>query len=327
MRKALAASAIALIASAGILAPSTAAFALPPCFSNCVVTFTPGAQTTWTVPANATDVSVVVAGGAGGTNLYAAAPGGAGGQVTVDLGTAYDGQTLHILAGAIGQDVSLSLPGGGGEGSYVSATSGFVVIAGGGGGTGALSSPRAALPGGAGGFATASADGTDAPIVNTYNDGGLGAIGATPGTATTQPGLAAYGGTGGVASVAPDGTITPGVGGDAAGFLNFPVAQGGGGYAGGGGGSAEIGGPSIAAAGGGGGGSGFLAAGLTASATAPNTGAGSITFTYSLPALAETGIPVPWWVPTGAAAFVLLGIALLAWGSRRRQRRRHRASD
>jgi len=282
VRKALAASLIAMVAATGILVPSMAAFAAPPCLSGCVVTFTPGAQTTWSVPANATDVSVVVAGGAGGNSLYAGAPGGPGGQVTVDLATAYNGQTLHVLVGAMGHDIAPGLPGGGGEGSYLSATSGFLVIAGGGGGTGALEFPPAALPGGAGGYATASADGADGPIVGSYNDSGFGAVGATPGTATTQPGLASYGGTGGVASVASDGTITAGVGGDAATFASFPIAQGGGGYAGGGGGSAENGGPSTAGAGGGGGGSGFLAAGLTASAVAPNTADGSITFTYSL---------------------------------------------
>jgi len=282
VRKALASSAILLIAAASILVPSMAAFAIPPCLTACVVTFTPGAQTTWAVPANASDVSVVVAGGAGGNNTYANAPGGAGGHVTVDIGTTYNGQTLHVLVGAAGQPVTTSSPGGGGEGSYVSSTSGFVVIAGGGGGTGALSTPVGTLPGGAGGYATASADGEDGPIVNTYDISGFGAVGATPGTATTQPGLSSYGGTGGVASVALDGTITPGVGGNAAPMLGFPIAQGGGGYAGGGGGSAETGGPNSAGAGGGGGGSGFLAAGLTASATAPNTGGGSITFTYSL---------------------------------------------
>ncbi len=416
MRKALAASVIGLIAAAGILVPSMAAFAIAPCVTACVVTFTPGAQTTWSVPANAADVSVVVAGAAGGNNTYANAPGGAGGQVTVDLGTAYNGQTLHVLVGAAGQPVTTSSPGGGGEGSYVSATSGFVVVAGGGGGTGALSVPVGTLPGGAGGYATASADGEDGPIVNTYDISGLGAVGSTPGTATTQPGAIAYGGTGGIASVAADGTITPGVGGLAAVVITFPVAQGGGGYAGGGGGSAEFGGPNFAGAGGGGGGSGFLASGLIASAVAPNTATGSITFTYSFaptitappgsvaagaastttvgglpasaaftvvvtgssavvgsgtvnangdpvtltftlpdgtsagahtlslvvagatvatspaftvtaPELAATGVTVPSWVPWGAGSVVVLGVFLLWWGSRQRQRRRHRATD
>jgi len=154
-------------------------------------------------------------------------------------------------------------------------------VAGGGGGSGALAIPPTAVPGGVGGYASASGDGTDGATVNGYNDSGLGAVGATPGTPTTQAGLSAYGGTGGVASVAPDGTITPGVGGNAGVLANFPVAQGGGGYAGGGGGSAEVGGSNLNGAGAGGGGSGFLAAGLTASATTGNIGAGSITFTYT----------------------------------------------
>ncbi len=304
MRKALVTSVIGLIAAAGILVPSMAAFAAPPCLTGCVVTFTPGAQTTWSVPVDATDVSVVVAGGAGGDNTYAHAPGGPGGQVTVDLGTAYNGQTLHVLVGAAGRSVAVNLPGGGGEGSYVATASGFVAIAGGGGGTGALAIPVDTLPGGAGGYATASADGEDGPIVNTYDISGLGAVGATPGTATTQPGLPSYGGTGSAASVAADGTVTPGIGGDAAILGDYPIAQGGGGYAGGGGGSAGSGGPNTSGAGGGGGGSGFLAAGLTASAVAPNTGTGSITFTYSL---APTITAPPTSVAAGAASTTTVG--------------------
>lgn len=282
MRKAVAATLIALVATAGILVPSVAAFAAPPCLASCVVSFTPGAQTTWSVPANATDVSVVVAGGAGGASTYASAPGGAGGEVTTDLGVAYNGQTLHVLVGAAGAPISPLVPGSGGEGSYVASTAGFVVIAGGGGGTGALSTPPAAVPGGDGGYSTVSANGADGATVNGYQDSGSGAVGAVPGTATTKTGLVAYGGTGGIASVASDGTITPGVGGDAAAQFPYPVAQGGGGYAGGGGGSAEFGGSNTGGAGAGGGGSGFLATGLTASAVAANTGDGSVTFTYSL---------------------------------------------
>ncbi|GMA96354.1 hypothetical protein GCM10025881_31780 [Pseudolysinimonas kribbensis] len=90
-------------------------------------------------------------------------------------------------------------------------------------------------------------------------------------------------------------------------YLNFPVAQGGGGYAGGGGGSAMEGGSSLAAAGAGGGGSGFLRAGLTASAVEPNTGAGSITFTYTM----DPSISAPTAsVPAGSTASTIIdGVA------------------
>jgi hypothetical protein len=268
--------------AAGVFAPAAAAVAAPPCLSNCVVTFTPGAQSTWDVPGNASDVSVVVAGGSGGTNTYANAPGGRGGTATVDLGTSYNGRTQHVLVGAAGASVTTAAPGGGGGGSYIAGPSGFVVVAGGGAGAGALSSPPTAQPGGSGGFSTASVNGGDGTNANGYATSGFGAIGATPGAPGTGDSPSATGGTGTVAAVAPDGTITPGMGGAPGAQRGYPTAQGGGGYAGGGGGSDVTGGPSGAAAGAGGGGSGYVAAGLTVSAIAANTGGGSINFTYSL---------------------------------------------
>ena len=281
MRKAIVLSAFTLMA-VSVLAPATVAFAAPPCLSNCVVTFPPGAQTTWVVPSNASDVSVVVAAGAGGTNTYANALGGSGGTATVDLGKAYNGQTLHVLAGAAGAPVTVVAPGGGGGGSYVAGLSGFIVIAGGGAGAGALSTPPAAQPGGAGGYSTSSADGGAGTNANGYTTSGFGAVGAVPGAPGTGDSPVATGGSGTASSVASDGTITPGDGGAPGGTSGYPTAQGGGGYAGGGGGSDQTGGPSAAAAGAGGGGSGYVASGLIVSATAANTGAGSITFTYSL---------------------------------------------
>ncbi|GMA96356.1 hypothetical protein GCM10025881_31800 [Pseudolysinimonas kribbensis] len=63
-----------MAAAAATLIPAMSATAAPTCDTGCVVSFTPGAQTTWTVPSDATDVTVVVAGGAGGASVYASTP-------------------------------------------------------------------------------------------------------------------------------------------------------------------------------------------------------------------------------------------------------------
>ncbi|WP_344203294.1 LPXTG cell wall anchor domain-containing protein [Pseudolysinimonas kribbensis] len=249
--------------------------------SSCTVTVSPGAESTWAVPANASDVSVVVAAGAGGDSTWGAANGGAGGQITVDLGTLYNGDTLHLLAGDHGQRSDGDI-GSGGGGSYIATAAGFVVVAGGGGGGGATVDGGSSPLGGAGGYSTASANGLDGTDAPGFHAAGTGAVGSTPGQPSTTPDVIVRGSAGTVASVASDGTITPGVGGSPS--AAYPAAQGGGGYAGGGGGGSSN---NLAQypdeeAGAGGGGSGYLAAGLDAVSTAANAGAGSITITYSL---------------------------------------------
>jgi hypothetical protein len=286
LRRAIALSTVLFAAGAAVLIPAAAASAAPPCVTNCVVTVAAGPQSSWTVPANASDVSVVVAAGSGGESADLQPVGGAGGQVSVDLGTKYDGETLYSLVGAEGAGGGGPQPSGGG-GSYVATTSGFVAIAGGGGGGG--ESMASAFPpiqgsptGGAGGFSSTTSNGGNGANDGGFDAAGTGAVGATPGQTQDSPVVETTGAAGGAASVASDGTITPGVGGYPG---TTPAGGGGGGFAGGGSGDQQappLTDPGVDEAGPGGGGSGFLAAGLTASATAPHTGDGSITFTYSL---------------------------------------------
>ena len=286
LRKAIALSTVLFAAAAAVLIPAAIASAAPPCLTNCVVTVATGPQSSWVVPANASDVSVVVAAGSGGDSANLRPVGGAGGQVSVDLGTKYDGETLYLLVGAQGAVGGGPQPSGGG-GSYVATTSGFVVIAGGGGGGGG--SMASAFPpvvgspaGGAGGFSSITSNGGNGANTPGFEAAGTGAVGATPGLAPNLPTVDDAGVAGSAASVASDGTITPGAGG----FPGVtPAGGGGGGFAGGGSGDLQeppLSDPGVNEAGPGGGGSGFLTAGLTASATAPHTGNGSITFTYSL---------------------------------------------
>ncbi|MEO6115626.1 MAG: glycine-rich domain-containing protein [Pseudolysinimonas sp.] len=334
MIKPLASGVVALgTAVLSVLGFASVAVADPACATNCVVTFSPGAQTTWTVPSSAVSVSIAVAGGAGGSNTLfdtTLVPGGGGGTVSTELGTTYDGETLHILVGAKGQTITVGadVVASGGGGSYVSVPGAFLVIAGGGGGAGqwidTASSTNTGLVGGDGGWATTSADGAAGEDPTGVAVSGSGAIGAAPGgPAAAALGLT-QGGTGTVASVAPDGTIAAGDGGAPGNYLDFPVAQGGGGLAGGGGGS------SLATtnqnyAGAGGGGSAFLASGLTGAGTTSNASDGVITITYSLPTLAETGVVVDWRLVAGAAVAVVLGALFLVLSLRRSRRGFHRA--
>jgi len=262
------------------------------------VSFAPGPQTTWDVPAGLSELQATVAAGAGADNLLDddSASGGAGGTVSVDLGTAYNGQTLHLLVGDRGSLLDGQFASGG-EGSFIAAPGTMLVAAGGGGGSGHINAEPIdyrALNGGAGGFSTSSADGTAGQDYPDLTAAGSGATGATPGGPI--PLAAELGGIGSITQVDANGVITPGEGGAAAVYRDFPTAAGGGGYAGGGGGSARPWGqPPMNAAGSGGGGSGYLAPGLTPLSTGPNTGAGFITLTYSFaPALslAEASVTV-----------------------------------
>jgi hypothetical protein len=274
------------------------ALADPACVSGCTVTIVPGPESTFTIPATATSVLVTVAGGSGGTyNPRASSASAPGGTVVVQLGTAYDGQTLHLIAGRAGFDsdgVPLTDVGsGGGGGSYVATESGFLIVAGGGGGANANGD------GGAGGYATASADGQDAYPLTAV--AGTGAVGATPGGSGARSGT--------VATVAPDGTIDPddediGIAWDPDDPSTEAIlgAYGGGGLAGGGMGSGYITvvdelnlddptapiPPGTNVFYGAGGGSGFLAQGLAPVSTGPNIGDGFITIAW-IEAVATSG--------------------------------------
>lgn len=243
-------------------------------------TFTPSAtQATFTIPANATDVQITVA-GSQGSKGSASMPtlGGAGGVVTVALGDRYAGETLNLLVPPIG----LLAPG---SGSYVATDDAFLVVAGGGGRSGYAGQVTNVLAGGAGGFATASPNGGDAAQSGTGRQGGLGAIGATPGANGYVPGGSPAPNTGTTASVT-DGIILQGRGSAVNGFA------GGSGYAGGGGAANGVVTGTGLVRGASGGGSGYLAPGLTILSTAANASpAGSsavapgfITITWTEPA-------------------------------------------
>lgn len=285
------------VASSAPAQPSSAAGGSV-CLRDCTVDFPAGAQTTWTVPAGISDVQVTVAAGSG-SDGGEPGMGGAGGSVTVDLGRALAGTTLHVLAGRAG--VAGAAPGQaapGGEGSYVAAPGRLLVVAGGGGGAGDYQDfdGSHAVGGGGGGFTGPSADGGDGADGPYLVAAGRGAIGSAPGQPAPHSLLLQQGDQGAVTVVAADGTITPGLGGAAGALGSYPVASGGGGYAGGGGGSAALDGQvGLAAAGAGGGGSGYLASGLVATGTALNRGDGAIGFLYSFapavsaPATATSG--------------------------------------
>ena len=320
--------AIALVAAATGLIPAAASAATSSpaeCVTACSVTFTPAdGQATWTAPAGAVNVQVTVA-AASGVNILGGSggPGGSGGTVTVALGPSVYSQTLHVLAGAVGVGGSFDAPpyAQGGGGSYVSVPGAFVAVAGGGGGSGLQSTdnmfnpgpyvPDVKLAGGAGGFSAATADGGSGQESHDSQGFGTGAHGAVPGVGP-QPSVGLAGAGGAAASVAVDGTITPGAGGAYTG-LGQAASDGGGGYAGGGSGAFVVQqDPDMTETrtfGPGGGGSGYLAPGLAALATGPNTGDGYITFTYSI---APATVPA---APTGLTATPDpdSGAAIISW--------------
>lgn len=298
----------------------------PGCVTACVATFdSVSAATTFAVPANISGLTVTVSGAAGapaafGFPTFPEGVGGTGGVTTVDLGTTYGGQNLIVGVGDVG------------EGSYVQAPGlSLLVVAGGGGGggyIGRLDLPDqvfGAFPGGAGGSPTAPG----------VTDGGTPtAFGGDPANGNGGSITGGAGGTGVVAGSAGDNSTIITAGGStlAAGGLggleviaavNHTGGRGGSGYTGGGGGAAasvnsgdEIFVDLIAP---GGGGSGFLALGLTGVAGTPNTGAGVVTFTYSIkPTLASTGIDVPTWLPWAALLLVAAGAATVAAARRQR---------
>ncbi len=323
-----------VIASAG---PAAAAPA--PTDISHTQTFTSGTAS-FTVPTDATSLTATVAGGQGGTRLFGSAPGGAGGTIKVDLDTTYNGQILSILVGP-------QAFGAGGGGSYLATTAGFLAIAGGGGSNGFFGSGTAStlLPGGTGGFATASPDGTDGAQYLADHHSGTGARGMTAG-AEGYP-----------TSAAGSPTITSAPAGDTAGVLTASSAtagsaRGGSGLANGGAAGTDQlipGTPSVLVRGASGGGSGFVDRSLTVLSTDPNqAAAGSstaaapfITLDWTVPApatanaapagsappsdpaLAFTGAEIPWWLYAAAGIFVIAG-ALTRLLAPRRRRALHR---
>jgi hypothetical protein len=88
----------ALIASAAVVFSPTAALAAPP---PVTVSFTPGAEQTFVVPAGVTALQVVASGGRGGANASTNGLGGYGASVTATIGVT-PGQTLYVAVGANG---------------------------------------------------------------------------------------------------------------------------------------------------------------------------------------------------------------------------------
>lgn len=243
---------------------------------------------TFTVPADATSVHVTVAGQQGqGTTSTDNSAGGAGGIATVDLGTAYNGETLDLL---VGRDDDREA---GAGAAFVAFDDEFLVVAGAGGQGGDLVAEElVAWPGGDGGFANGSpngGDGAPGPYDAPY---GKGAVGASYGAAAEN---VTTGEPGSVATVV-DGVITPGRPATGNGFTS---PQGGQGYAGGGG-AAAVFTPALRGIvrGACGGGSGFLADGLELLSTGANhsgaeRAAAYITFTWTLAADEEPGTEEP----------------------------------
>lgn len=246
---------------------------------------------TFTVPANATSVQVTVVGQQGGSPLPGQPEfGGAGGMVTVDLGTAYNGRTLDLLVGRSSYDST-------GGGAYLAADDEFLAIAAGGGqGGGFISSAptgvNTGLIGGAGGFADGTLNGTAGEVHPDYAFHGQGAVGDAPGI-SGYPTSATEGVQNGTVATVENGVITPGLG---SAYEGNP--PGGEGYAGGGGSIRELV-PALRGVlyGTSGGGSSYLAPGLEVLSMGANysdteRSAAYITFTWTI-AADESGAEDP----------------------------------
>lgn len=237
-----------------------------------------GANQTFTVPAGVTSITVTATGAAGGGTS-----GAAGGKGAIITGTfsVTPGHVLNIIVGQLPSTAGL-YGGGGGGGTYVwnSTTSVLLVVAGGGGG-GSYSSTA----------------GKDASITTTPTataaGGGSGGTGTLGGSAISGEGGGGAGwtGNGSSATSGGGGGLAPptstggakyssgtkgGFGGGGGGSSNG--GGGGGGYAGGGGGKSSVGG----------GGGASYNAGTSPTSSVTNTGAGSVTITYTIPGCSGT---------------------------------------
>ncbi|WIB76984.1 DUF11 domain-containing protein [Curtobacterium sp. MCPF17_002] len=288
---------LALTGLAGLSFAAPAHAAEPADTITKVVSFAPNGnqQTTYTVPSDALGVTVEVAGADGIANaILAGYPiASKGADITSDLGTAFNGETLNLVVGGVraGSIPATNVGIQGGGGSYLATDDEFLAIAAGGGGGGV--NGTTALVGGDGGLP--SPGGTPPALPNGLQANGSGATDTAPGTLpdlTTAPNNTASvtlpqggSGTGQGPATVVDGVITPALGGTGA----RSGAGGGGGYYGGGGGVSLLKAPSLVR-GGGGGGSSLVGDALPHPvwgqnpATTPATADGFITFTLTLPA-------------------------------------------
>lgn len=227
-----------------------------------------GSVQTWTVPAGVTQIYVDISGAQGG----AAYGGGGGGAELTGTISVTPGETLHIIAGGVGQNgARYSAGAGGGGGSFIYTTpdqDGILAAAGGGGGAGSNTFQSAANTGTSG---TAGENGGGA--------GGSAGNGGSAGTAGGGGGLLTNGGgSGGGQSVAAGASGGPGGYYGAGGFgggggTNGYAGAGGGGYSGGGGGTYN-------GNNGGGGGGGSYFSGTLTGAVNTHGGNGVVTLYY-----------------------------------------------
>jgi hypothetical protein len=272
-------------------------------------TFTSG-QTTFTVPAGVTSITVTAAGGSGGSAYGASicgspVPGGDGAVVGATFAVA-PGEQLLVSVGAAGtSDTCTNTPlgggfgGGGGSGGGTGAGGGgggasevvgptvgpgeVLLVAGGGGGAGGYgTSGGAGTAGGAAGAAAGGAAGGGAGTT-TGGNGGIApsSSGCSQSPASGNTATSSVGGNGGSGGVASNTLFGAGGGG----------GGGGGGYFGGGGGAGGGGSNCAGGGAGGGGGSSFISADASATSgpTATNAGSGSVTIAYLAPAATLAG--------------------------------------
>lgn len=329
-RRLLATGTAAALMAAGWLtgAPAASAAVTPSCVAAvCTVSFPASSATTWVVPDAVTSVRATLGGGeGGGWSPIAGDVGGAGGQLVATIPVT-PGDTLTGVVGDAGSPagnqlsspstaayggggvppcrafIGISCGGGGGGGSFLFAATGpaaprLLAAAGGGGAGGVGVGVANGDAGGAGGAGSgAAADGHDGQD--------KASSGASGGGGTQTSGGAGHGtygfiGTdGGGPATGPDtlGKGGTGTNGDAR------VGAGGGGYYGGGG-SGYLDAPyySYGAAGGG---SGFLITGAVVDSTGTNSGAGTVTLTYTEPSATTTTLQVSPTAPTAGKSITL----------------------
>lgn len=273
-----------------------------------------GAQKTLTLPADATAVTVELAGAAGGIEKSATAKRGLGGKVRGVLEGA-QGKTLVLLAGQAGVFAGSETGVGGGGPAF--ATGPFSAYGGqGGGGSFLFLSGQAApvaVAGGGGGSATSGFDsdagagsggstGADAASPYYANCAGRGATATAGGSLPTAAGFCPDVTSGSGPAALVNGDIVPGKGGRGGSPLYGGGGGGGGGYYGGSGGYSSSGG-------GGNGYSAGLAGPISTEATlGGNSGDGYILLFYKpKPAAVAPG------APTGVSAVAGDGSATVSW--------------
>jgi hypothetical protein len=293
-------TAVVGVLATGVIHPSVAsADPTPSCdATTCTVDFVPaGSIQQWSVPAGVSSVTVAMAAGSGASSA-AGGVGGAGGEMMATVPAEW-GETFSVVVGTAGANGGGGLGGGGaagtagpgpgvggggGGGSFVFETfptSTVLLAVGGGGGAGGNSSEVAGVGGSNGPGSDATTTNKDGTVVGL---GGTLAAGGGGGAGNQGP--TANGSAGGGPAMAPSNPGAGGSGGTSAFGAVSSGGGGGGGYFGGGGGGVDD--PKGVFSGAGGGGSGFNDPSTTVVSTSANTGDGSVTITYPVPATTTT---------------------------------------